>query len=127
MSKQNTRDKLKIHLSNLKKTNYTKHKNKQKPLFKNFDIPFDSTQDDFLLKIENLLDGKHYTTKAKEIESHRGSKSINSIVCPLCKQDVYVNVHWFCYICENDAHDKSIFDIQKAFLKENNQDGEEMV
>ena len=115
MARRNTKDMLRVQMMSLKKKTHAMKVEGQKPLYKNFDIPFDYDEKDFTIRVEDVLTGKHYKTKPMSIKESRGKKMITSIKCPFCDCEIPLNIHWYCFICNNEDHDKSIFEIQKAF------------
>lgn len=115
MARRNTKDMLRIQMMSLKRKEHSKRVEQQKPLFKNFDIPFSYDEKDFTIRVEDVLTGKHFKTKPSSFNEHSSTKIITSIQCPLCKQEISLNRHWYCFICDSEEHTKSIFEIQKAF------------
>jgi len=88
------------------------------PSFRNLKIDFCYGKECKRLRIivTDLLDieEKNKFSTIHNVSNQGGTYVITSIICPVCKKPVSLNIHWNSYICECKEHERKIFEICKV-------------
>jgi len=90
------------------------------PSFRNFEVDYDEGQyfEQLRIVVTNILNVEEHA-KYSKIHSLRGTGStfiIESIICPTCRNPVFLNYHWNCFICNCEEHEKKIYEICKVVV-----------
>ena len=89
---------------------------KTTPSFRNFeiDISYKRKYREIDLTITDILDiedKRIIKSKIASIEQYGSNYLITAIDCPACGNQIKLNKHWNCFICECKEHPKKSFEI----------------
>jgi len=90
------------------------------PSFRNFEVEFEEAQyfEQLRIIVTNLLDTEE-TPRYSKIHSLRCTGStfiMESILCPICQQPIFLNYHWNCFICNCGEHEKKVYEICRVVI-----------